>query len=224
MTTETYRHEGKGGDASTGQVRSTANDADSAEQQLELVQLYARQAPAVMAVNVINAVLVCAVVWPRVEGSAVIVWAIALVVFALLRGGFWYSVSQRGKLTTHAAARWRQAAIFSSAAGGIGWGVGGLLVFLCSESSLDHVFMAFVLGGMSAGSMAGLTAMLPVFYASVWPMLLPYGIILITGWDFMHIAMGAMVLIFTGAVSLFTRNVNQWVVSAIRLRHENEGL
>ena len=223
MTMDTGLDESRvtGVDTQRGAGLSGDNEA---RYQLELVRLYFRQMPAVMVVNIVNAILVCAVVWPNSSGVAVPAWSAAIVAFSLVRAAIWL-IAWRGRPHAVETVRlWQRLAFVSAGLGGIGWGVGGVLVFLVSPSAVDHVFMAFVLGGMSAGSMAGLTAMLPVFYASVWPMFVPFGVVLLTGSDLTHVAMGAMVLLYLGAISIFSRNVHRWLDSSVRLREENAGL
>ena len=67
-------------------------------------------------------------------------------------------------LTDEEAAKLRLTAIAVIIVGGVAWGLGKVFIILESDSIVHQVFMAFVIGGMSAGAMAGLTFCLPAFY------------------------------------------------------------
>ncbi|MDA0339450.1 MAG: PAS domain S-box protein [Proteobacteria bacterium] len=223
MTTDTGRNDSRLTGADKHRGAGVPGEGEALHQ-LELVRMYFDQMPTVMLVNIFNAVIVGAVVWPNTPDYSVLIWAGAIIAFALLRAGIWL-VAWRGRSHSVETVRvWQRLAVVSSGLGGIGWGIGGVVVFVVSPSTVDHVFMAFVLGGMGAGAMAGLTAMLPVFYASVWPMFIPFGVVLLTGDDITQVAMGAMVLVYAAAISIFSRNVDRWLDSSVRLREENAGL
>ena len=66
-------------------------------------------------------------------------------------------------------AKLRLTAITVITVGGVTWGLGEVFIILESDSIVHQIFMAFVIGGMSAGAMAGLTFCLPAFYGFCVP-------------------------------------------------------
>ena len=137
-------------------------------------------------------------------------------VFSLRRG--------EKEVTDEEAAKLRHAAAAIITVGGVVWGSGAIFIILESESIIHQVFMAFVIAGMSAGAMAGLTFCLPVFYGFCLPAtVMTAGAFFAVG-EQPHIIMGAMVLLFAIMLMYFARNVYLSMFNSVRLRFENTAL
>ena len=124
MTTDTDRNDSRLKVADTRRGAGVPGEGEALHQ-LELVRMYFGQMPSVMVVNIFNAVIVGAVVWPNTPDYTVFVWAGAIIAFALVRVGIWL-VSWRGRSHSVETVRVRQRlAVLSSGLGGFGWGIGG---------------------------------------------------------------------------------------------------
>jgi signal transduction histidine kinase len=119
--------------------------------------------------------------------------------------------------------RWRRYAILGAAASGVMWGASA--VFLFPAMNVAHqVFVAFVLGGMVAGSV---TTLAPIFPAFVWFAALavvPVIIRFMLEYQLIQYAMGWMTLVFLVAVILIARRSHLGMSDMLRLRFENTAL
>ncbi len=191
---------------------------------VELYRTFYKQIYAAVLVSALNAILVAGVVWDSVPRVPLIAWgtfiiglsSVRLLLFALRR--------RRAALSDEEAIILRRTAASFFAIGGLAWGVGSVFVILESESIVHHVFMAFVIAGMGAGAMAGLTFCLPAFYGFCLPALFMSAAAYFVVGEQPHIVMGAMVLLFATMLIYFARNVYHSMFNSVRLRFENAEL
>ena len=191
---------------------------------VELYRTFYKQIHAAVLVSALNAILVAGVVWDSVPRVPLIAWgtfiiglsSVRLLLFALRR--------RRAALSDEEAIILRRTAASFFAIGGLAWGVGSVFVILESESIVHHVFMAFVIAGMGAGAMAGLTFCLPAFYGFCLPALFMSAAAYFVVGEQPHIVMGAMVLLFATMLIYFARNVYHSMFNSVRLRFENAEL
>ncbi len=190
----------------------------------ELYRTFNKQVYAAIAVSALNAILVGGVVWSSMPHVPLVAWCGFLVCFSALRI-FVFSLRRGEKeVTDEEAAKLRYAAAAVVTVGGVVWGSGAIFVILESESIIHQVFMAFVIAGMSAGAMAGLTFCLPVFYGFCLPAtVMTAGAFFAVG-EQPHIIMGAMVLLFAMMLMYFARNVYLSMFNSVWLRFENTAL
>jgi PAS domain S-box-containing protein len=202
-------------------VNEASNDVVIGEQVRaeQLRTLYRQSAPVLLA-NVVNASIVSIALWSSAPHGLLIGWtsSIALMAVARIRMHRAYWARER---TPSEQARWGARFTAGSLTAGLLWGfAGGVLM----PDSLPHqVLLVFVLGGMAAGAAASIACYPRAYYAYIIPALLPAVARLLVGGD-VDIALGAMLLLFSGALTLVARNVRGALIQAFQLRFENAGL
>ena len=190
----------------------------------ELIRTLYRQTPAIMAASAVNAVLVAFVVWDSVPHPPLIAWVAVLLGISLARTLVWLR-HWRGKTVADATAlRWGWMMTLTLAAGGLVWGLGSVMVIVLSDSLTHQIFIAFVIGGMGAGAMAGMTCFMPAFYGSVPAMLLPCAAAYFAYGQQPYLTMGAMISVFLAAVLYIGHTIHGTIAKSVRLSFVNEGL
>jgi diguanylate cyclase (GGDEF)-like protein/PAS domain S-box-containing protein len=108
---------------------------------------------------------------------------------------------------------WRFAA--GATATGCFWGLtaAGILI---TPYPAYHAFIAFVVGGMMAGAVAGDSAFLPALIGFTVPAVLPVIFAFFARGDLMSITMGLMVAGFTAVLGLVGFRANHWIASIAR--------
>ena len=187
----------------------------------EQVRILYRQSVPVLLANVVNALILCAVLWSHQPHRELIGWAVAMagmVVFRiLLRARYW---SRERKPVEQGL--WGARFTWGSMLAGSLWGVIGSVLL---PHALEHqMLVLFVLGGMTAGAAATLSCFMPTYFAFVLPLLLPTMARLSWLGDREHIAMAAMLGMFGTALTLVARNAHRSLTQAFRLRFENAEL
>jgi hypothetical protein len=87
-----------------------------------------------------------------------------------------------------------------------------------------QVFVAFILGGMVAGSVTTLAPVFTAFLAYAILTLVPAVVRFPLQEDYVHYAMGWMVAVFLAAVIVIARRSHEHMCDMLRLRIENAGL
>jgi hypothetical protein len=188
----------------------------------EQVRLLYRGAVEAYIATAINAVLLAAIQRDRISPQIVIVWLLYMFLVTagrtLLVVNYWRSDCQ-----VERADHWNGFYLVGSALAGVGWGSAG--VFLYPSGSMVHqVFLAFVIGGMAAGSVAVLTPRLEVFFAFFLPAVSPIAIRVFLDGDSYHTTMTAMILLYSGALLVTAHRFHRTIQSALELRCENTEL
>lgn len=179
--------------------------------------LFAQSAPVFLA-NIVNALIIAALLWSRVSHALLIGWvsAIALMVLARLqmRKRYWAK-----EWTPAEEETWGLRFTIGSFCAGTLWGfAGGVLM----PNSLPHqLVILFVIGGMAAGAAGSISCYMRAYFAYVLPSLVPALIRLGSFGGEEHYAMLAMTVMFIGALTVFARNANRTLTQAFRLRFEN---
>lgn len=189
---------------------------------LEQVRLAYEQLLPSQLVAVLNAVVFVAVQSLVIEATVLIAWLAAVCVLALIRiaGGiaFRSAAPNAGQI-----GRWRHYAIAGAAASGIVWGSAAWLLF--PPMNVAHqVFVAFILGGMVAGSVTTLAPVFPAFLAYALLTLVPAAVRFSLQQEYVHYAMGWLILVFLAAVIVIARRSHEHMSDMLRLRIENAGL
>src|SRR5262245_58620457 len=177
------------------------------------------QHPSLIVVNIVNALLVVAVLWSSFPRRALVAWFALFLVLVPARLLIAYLQGQQRWPAARAAA-W---SVIGSAVTGAAW---GLLAFaIISTSNIAYqVFIVFVLGGMTAGAVLLDAAYLPAFFAFVVPIIVPTTLACMFRGDLMSIAMGGMLAIFAAVQAVIGRRTNQWIVDTLRLQAQRENL
>ncbi len=115
---------------------------------------------------------------------------------------------------------WFLATLFLS---GVLWGSTAIFLFP-SDSFAHQAFIAFVTGGTVAGAIGAFAAVIGAFYIFSLPALLPLCLRFFMSGSEVHIAMGAMVLLFLMVTILTPTRMHQDVLSLLALRYEKSAL
>ena len=173
-------------------------------------------------VAVLNAVVFVAVQSLVIEAPVLIAWLAAVCVLALIRiagaMAFRSEAPHPGQI-----GRWRLYTIAGAAASGVVWGSAAWLLF--PPMNIAHqVFVAFILGGMVAGSVATLAPVFPAFLAFAVLTLVPAVVRFPLQQDYVHYAMGWLIAVFLAAVIVIARRSHEHLIDMLRLRVENAEL
>ena len=110
--------------------------------------------------------------------------------------------------------------LLSLALSGCMWGAAP--VFLFPYKSLAHqVLLAFVLGGMVAGTVGVFASVMETFYAFSIPTVLPLIIVMFRAGDNIHVAMGGMLAVFWFFMFMAAKRLNREIYHFLVLRYEN---
>jgi signal transduction histidine kinase len=174
-----------------------------------------------LAVNVVVAVIVCVIVWPRLPRVGLALWLASLVVVifgrVVLRRSFW---ARAGEVPRRL---WAPAFAVGTGITGALWGVTSLAVPFLDEP-IYHMLIGLTAAGMCAGAVASLAVHLPSFYAFVLPCLAPFAAVFLLAEDTPHRGIGAMAAVFLVALMLIARGSNVSLVEMLRLRFRNADL
>lgn len=186
---------------------------------VEQVRLVYEQLLPSQLIAALNAVVFVAVQSLVIEAIVLVAWLAAVCVLALFRiaGGIAYrsAAPQAGQID-----RWRLYAIAGAAASGIVWGSAAWLLY--PPMNVAHqVFVAFILGGMVAGSVATLAPVFPAFLAYAVLTLVPAAVRFPLQQETVHYAMGWLILVFLAAVIVIARRSHEHMSDMLRLRIEN---
>jgi PAS domain S-box-containing protein len=183
--------------------------------------LYARASIA-QATVVVNASIVSWIFWGRVPPGLSIAWVAALCALAAARIGL-VRAYRRRVVGPSDARVWAHRFAAGAALTGIAWGAAAL-IFYVPSSPAHQVFLAFVLGGMTAGAASSNASYAPAFVAFAAPALLPMVVRLTAEREPISAAMAFMMALFGIAVARISRTGGRDLEEAIRLRFRNEGL
>ncbi len=118
---------------------------------------------------------------------------------------------------------WERVFLIGVACSGTVWGASALVLFPVGETG-HQLFVGFMLAGMTAGAAAALAPRLPLFFAFALPALLPLAVRSIIVFDYIHMAMGAMALVFLAGMSLAARRASGTIHSALVFAYDNHRL
>lgn len=119
--------------------------------------------------------------------------------------------------------KWKYRFLFTIFLSGCLWGSAGFFLFP-ADSNIHQVFIAFVLGGMVAGSMGTFSIIRETFLAFSLPVMAPIILRFFYIGDELHFTMGAMLLLFWILMWFSARQINRTVKTSIALQFENTAL
>ena len=181
--------------------------------------LYARAAIA-QATVVVNSVLVAWIFWRLVPPARSVAWVAALWVLAAVRVAM-VRAYRRAAREPSDAMLWARRFVAGTVLTGVCWGAAAF-IFYAPSSPIHQVFLAFVLGGMTAGAASSNGTYTPAFVAYAVPALVPMVVRLSMERDAVHAAMAFMLILFGFAVGGIAREGRRTLEQALRLRFANE--
>jgi two-component system cell cycle sensor histidine kinase/response regulator CckA len=168
--------------------------------------------------TLINSLILSLMLWNEVPKMSVVIWFILLVSVSSVR---YFLQKSYSKLTPalETAKKWEKLFLLTLAVSGAVWG--SAAIFLFPSDSIGHqVFIAFVLGGMVAGSVGVFSVVISAFFAFSIPAVLPILIVFLNSNDEIHIAMGFMLFLFWLIMLLTAKSLNKTILTSLSLTHE----
>jgi signal transduction histidine kinase len=186
----------------------------------EKIRTLFRLSPWIMALNPLNAAIVGAVLWRPARGALIVAWVAAMTLAAVAR-----AVVRRRFLAAEAPAAVTWARWYAVGAGVSGalWGAGSVLLYASGDHT-SELILVFVAAGMTAGAAGTMAYYLPAFFAFVAATLLPLAARILLEGGTLHVAMGALGVVYGAALAIVARNTSHAVSQAFRLGFENDAL
>ncbi|MCB2148626.1 MAG: PAS domain S-box protein [Deltaproteobacteria bacterium] len=174
------------------------------------------------AATLINGMILAFVLRGHVRRMELIVWLVGAVMVSALRlvlNGLY----RRSPTKTSNPQKWNAGFLATLFLSGVLWGSTAIFLFP-SDSFAHQAFIAFVTGGMVAGAIGAFTAVLSAFYLFSIPALLPICFRFFMLGSDIHIAMGAMVLLFLLINILTATRMHKDILALLALRYERSAL
>lgn len=187
----------------------------------QVAQLY-RNATLGHAATLVNSLILVYVLWPVSTQAALLswlalLWGVTAVRYLGLRR---FHGIPGGERNSRFWARWF---IFGMAVSGLAWGSAALIIF--PQQGLEYqVFIAFVLGGMSAGAASALSMLAGASYAFILCAMTPLILRLAYEGAPIQLNMVLMLVLFTAMMLVFSRRTRDTFVESVRLRFEKTEL
>ena len=144
--------------------------------------------------SLINAMLLVIILWSVVNRSHLLLWMFCVMLISVIRMNLqhWYNKIDKNQTAVN---KWKNLFLITLAISGLIWGSSAFVLF--PPASIGHQsFIAFVLGGMVAGSVGVFSVVLAAFIAFSLPALLPITLRFFLMGGQIHLAMGTMVSLF----------------------------
>lgn len=176
--------------------------------------------PTVFFASTANALILSYFLWDEVPHLQLSSWLAAVLSLTLLRllSLIAFNNSKNKEANPYPWLYLYLAGLFFS---GLFWGMTGFLAF--PEHSVSHqIFLAFVLGGMVAGSIASTSILRFGFYIFSIPALLPIIAKFLFVPNELHFGMGIMSIIFLACCLVISSNFHTSAVDLLRIRYQND--
>ncbi len=170
----------------------------------------------------VNATIIAIALLGVVPKIKVLLWLAAALILCLTRGLLQKYFRTHSLTPNNVEIRKKLQLLLLSLSGCI-WGA--LPIFLFPHSSMPHqILIAFVLGGMVAGSVAVFASIMSAFYAFSIPTIIPLAAYLLSMQDTMHLAMGSMLTVFWFFMLMSAKRLNLEILNFLVHKHDNHDL
>ena len=195
--------------------KETARPSDDRIQAILVTQIYARSNIGILA-TFVNASILVLILWGQIQRWKLVAWFSMVLAVSLVRLFLnlqFFKVPDR-----HAdIRRWKR--LLGTGIGAMGLLWGSTALFLFPMNSVAHqVFSAFVLAGMVAGAVGVFSPLIPVFLAFSIPALAPITIRFLMFGDALHLAMGAMTVLFALLTYTTAKRINSSIKELVVLK------
>ena len=197
----------------------SGNAGSNPSVEIERTRLLYSHLPTSQLVVLLNGAILALVQSAVVPASHAAAWLGILLAVTLIR------IRSAGTFAPEALAPtdisgWQHRFTRYAALSGAVWGTAAYLLYP-AQSVIHQVFLAFVLGGMVAGSVTVLTPAYRAFAAFAALSLLPLIFRYLIAGDRVHYAMSAMAVIFLLGMLAIGRRIHETIITSLRLRFEN---
>ncbi|MGZ3239847.1 MAG: diguanylate cyclase domain-containing protein [Burkholderiaceae bacterium] len=188
----------------------------------EQVKLLYKNAPLAYVVTVINGAILIYIQSPYISRPILFIWYGSLLLVTAARAFVSFRYAKMN-CRPEDAKFWNKIYLIGTGLAGCVWGSSALLLF--PMNSMAHqVFVAFVLAGMSAGSISVLASRIEIALAFLLPTLLPLFFQYITLRSPLQTAMGVMTLLFFIGTMFSATNFHRAIKSSLNLRFDKQEL
>jgi PAS domain-containing protein len=195
--------------------KETALPSDDRIQAILVTQVYARSNIGILA-TVVNASILVLILLGQIQRWKLVVWFSMVLGISLVRLFLnlqFFKTPNREAETR----RWERLLWTGLGAMGLLWG--STAIFLFPVNSVAHqVFVAFVLAGMVAGAVGVFSPLIHVFLTFSIPALAPITIRFLTFGDALHLAMGAMTVLFALLTFTTAKRINSSIKELVVLK------
>ncbi len=195
-------------------------DTDNIRVRNEQLKQLLSMEPFALAATFVNATITCVVMRNISPRNILFAWFTYLLAVTLIRAVLLRYYRRLADTRPHHSRRYCLAGV---AAAGIGWGALGAVLY--PPDSIPHqAFIAFVLGGMTAGAAVAYSTLRFAFASYSIPALVPLIIRLAATGDTVHYAMAAMITLFVVLMFRTAAQLRNATDRMLSLRFENESL
>jgi signal transduction histidine kinase len=198
----------------TGAYEGLALPLEQSSAAPEVRRLYEHASIGIVA-TVVNSLILIGVLRNVVEPVPLFAWWACLMIVTVARFSQVEWFRRFVSAGTFDARRWGFYFVFGLGVAGSVWG--GASIWLFPESEAHQTFLAFVLGGMVAGAAATFSVRMDAFLAYTVPALTPLAARFFFLGDEIHIAMGAMILLFGMLLTGTAHRVNRLLARTLSL-------
>jgi PAS domain S-box-containing protein len=202
-------------------MRAVMDTSLPARVYVEQIKLLYHNLPVGMFATQASAFVILAVQWAVIDHVVLLVW-FATATLSVLSRMTLFAAYRRAHLTQANARRWVVWFTSGTVLAGIIWGSAGVFLFPGEQS--HQVFMIFILAGMTAGAVVSFSAVWKIGLIFVLFTLTPLSVRLFAEGHDMHLAMGAMSLLFMVLMVVISRRMYQTTLTSLQLRFENSDL
>ncbi len=185
------------------------------ELQAEKVRFLFAGSPAALFASALAALIIVGVHWEVLPRPLLLGWL--LIHATTLFGRTALLVSHRRDATVASNTFWLRRFRLSALAGGLSWGLGGV-IFALSGDPIYQGFVAFSLAGLNAGALTGLAVDRAATQLFVIPSLAPLAVRFLLDPNRLALVMGLIVLLFLVFLAFTITRIEAYLLENVRLR------
>ena len=168
----------------------------------------------------INAGVLIIVLWPEVEHENLFIWLIAISIVSLTRALIAYNYHKKNEISPEQIPIWYRRFITGTILAAMVWGSSAVFLFP-SDDIVRQVFLAFILGGMSAGAIASLSSIKMAIYPFLCITLSPLIIRFFISDAELALAEGGMLTLYFVMLLFTAKRTHLTIQDNIHLQIEN---
>jgi len=185
----------------------------------ELVNMLYQQLPAALLASLLVACILIIALTGQVTDGSLAGWGCAFIVVTAARYVLYLRFKKHQKDHQNIQ-RWNHYFLAGSLAGGLVWGISGIL--LIPQVSVEYqILMLFVLGGVTIGALQSLSAIVITYAAFSVSAIFPVSIWLVLQSTPTHLIVAVLLLLFLFTLLVSSRTLNATLTHSFQLRFEN---
>ncbi|MCW9025542.1 MAG: hybrid sensor histidine kinase/response regulator [Gammaproteobacteria bacterium] len=193
-------------------------------EQIRLIQIQTlyKNTPNILFASIFSALMLLVVYWGQTNNMAVLGWFVALVLISMVRGITTWKFNQI-ELTPEEIDKWWLWFTVPSIISVALWGFAAYFFYIPGGGQYQ-AFGIVVPLALGAGLLVFLSMAKWLFYSSFLLVTLPLMLRMFVEGDFVHVILGAMILVYIGIFMVFGHNMNTMIINSLKLRFQNENL